>query len=174
MLKSIFAKKNVTCKMLWVMLSAILLLSLVFQYINLRRKHMIGKEKFNTETNAEPEPHDKLLFFFADWCGHCTDFKKKGLKDFIESDEVKIDIWHINENANKLDDDVKTKIAKEFNISPDNDSEITVAVKELMTKCDVKGFPTVYYMSATKSERFADSRTSEALTNFVNTMRSSQ
>lgn len=174
MLKSIFTKKNMTCKMLWIMLSVVLLLSLVFQYINLRKKHMIGKEKFNTETKAAATPNDKLLFFFADWCGHCTDFKKNGMKDFMESDAVQIDTWYINENASKLDDNVKQKIAAEFNISPDNDSEIAVAVKKMMTECDVKGFPTVYYKSATKNERFADSRTSEALTNFVNTMRSSQ
>lgn len=173
MLKTIFTKKNMTCKMLWIILSAILLLSLVFQYINLRKKNMIDKEKFNTETEASV-PNDKLLFFFADWCGHCTEFKENGMKDFMASDEVKIDVLKINENASKLDDDTKRKIATEFNISPDNDSEIAVAVKGLMTECDVKGFPTVYYKSATKSERFADSRTSEALTNFVNTMRSSQ
>jgi thiol-disulfide isomerase/thioredoxin len=131
---------------------------------------MIGKEKFNTETDAVA-PNDKLLFFFADWCGHCTAFKPE-MQKF--KDTQLIDVLEINENASKLDDNVKQKIATEFNISPDNDSEITVAVKGMMTECDVKGFPTVYYKSATKNERFADSRTSEALTNFVNTMRSSQ
>jgi thioredoxin-related protein len=156
--------------MLWIILSSVLLLSLVFQYINLRKKHMIGKEKFNTETDAVA-PNDKLLFFFADWCGHCTAFKPE-MQKF--KDTQLIDVLEINENASKLDDNVKQKIATEFNISPDNDSEITVAVKGMMTECDVKGFPTVYYKSATKNERFADSRTSEALTNFVNTMRSSQ
>lgn len=170
MLKSIFTKKNMTCKMLWVMLLAILLLSLVFQYINLRKKHIIGKEKFNTETKASA-PNDKLLFFFADWCGHCSAFKPD-MQKF--KDTKLIDVWEINENASKLDDDVKKKIATEFNISPDKDSEMSVTVKGMMTECDVKGFPTIYYKSATKSERFSDSRTSEALTNFVNTMRSSE
>ena len=170
MLKSIFTKKNMTCKMLWIMLSVVLLLSLVFQYINLRKKNMIGKEKFNTQT--EPvAPNDKLLFFFADWCGHCTAFKPE-MQKF--KDTQLIDVLEINENASKLDDNVKQKIATEFNISPDNDSEIAVAVKKMMTECDVKGFPAVYYKSATKSERFADTRDSERLTEFVNTMRSSQ
>lgn len=172
MFKSIFNKKYSTCKLMWIILSALMIISLIFQCLSLRKK-TVTKEKFDASEN-----NDKLIFFFADWCGYCTDFKNKGLKEFLDSDEVKIDVWHINAdsdtNISLLDSDTKNKITTEYNISPENDSEVSLLVKQMKDEYNIKGFPTIYYKSDTKKERFADSRTCDALNNFVKTMRTSQ
>tara|TARA_B110001452_G_scaffold248243_1_gene234853 strand:+ start:811 stop:1092 length:282 start_codon:yes stop_codon:yes gene_type:complete len=38
----------------------------------------------------------KLLFFGADWCPHCRDFKKtfKKLKEFFKADDI--EFWHVD------------------------------------------------------------------------------
>ena len=173
MLKSIFNTKKNTCKILWVILVAIILLSLLFQYMNLRKKHFMNKEKFDetTTTTNGNDDDEKLLFFYADWCGYCTEFKPV-IEQFRNSGMIKKEnFWEINENPSKLKEDTKQNIANALNISPSNDSEISVAVQQLMTEFDVKGFPAVIYKKGSTNQRFSDSRTIESLTNFINTMR---
>lgn len=172
MFKTIFNKKYSTCKLMWIILSALMIISLIFQCLSLRKK-TVTKEKFNTSEN-----NDKLIFFYADWCGYCTDFKNNGLKEFMESDEVNIDIWHINADADTnvslLDPETRNKITAEYNISSENDSEVSLLVKQMKNEYSIEGFPTIYYKSDTKTERFSTSRTCDELNTFVKNMRTSQ
>lgn len=92
------------------------------------------KESFNA-------PNDKLMFFYADWCPHCTNFKP------IVSDLKKGAMIHVD-----MLEDAATPAATK-------------------TEYDIQGYPTVYYVSSVKKVKFSGPRTMAGLETFVNTCR---
>ena len=96
------------------------------------------KEKF-------VEPQQTLLFFYADWCPHCTNFKPEVVK--FKQNNVK--------NTN-----LDVKILEE-----------SKCPKELLAKHDVKGFPTVVLVKNVNGQENTDvyrgERTADGLQRFI-------
>lgn len=101
------------------------------------------KEHFN-------ESKHTLLFFYADWCPHCTNFKPEVIK-FKKQ----------NEGNKQLD----VEMLEESTCPP-----------ELMKKHNVRGFPTVVLVTKdssgneTAARTYQGERTSDGLQHFVDTM----
>lgn len=111
--------------------SSLILLALVVACIF--RKASV-KEAFD-----ESQPKDKLLFFYATWCPHCTDFHPKVLA-YKEMGEIDVEL---------LED--KT-----------TDSS-------LKSTYSIQGYPTIYYVNedTNTKTRFNAARTTESLQSFV-------
>ena len=100
---------------------------------------MNKKEHFN-------EHKKTLLFFYADWCPHCTNFKPEVLK-FKQQNE-----------ANKQ---LEVKMLEESACPP-----------ELMKKHNVRGFPTVVLVTVDgagqeRADTYNGERSSEGLQHFI-------
>lgn len=113
----------------------------VYQMYHKKEKNVVQKEGF--EQINKPT----LIFFRANWCGHCTRFKPTWDK-FVDT-------------AN--DKDLTSKIDL---IELDVDKPESEAMK---TRCKVTGFPTVSFLKDNESpdEKFTGDRTVESLIAFV-------
>jgi hypothetical protein len=116
----------------------------VLYYLSIRNQEGFDAEKFYNTEDALALIKDTnnfvLVFHKMDGCGHCVNFTPT---------------W--NEFADKVDTLFPGKNVKCIMVDPTND-----------LSADVQGFPTVrYYKSPTDHVEFEDSRTIEALTNFV-------
>ena len=87
--------------------------------------------------------NDKLLFFYADWCGYCTQFKPEIEK--LEASNI-IQVERLN------DRDTPSTTKQKYNI---------------------QGYPTVFYICDDKKKKiqFNGERTKEALEEFIMTSR---
>ena len=87
----------------------------------------------------------KLLFFGADWCPHCRDFKKtfKKLKEFFKGDDI--DFWHID-------------LMKESN-------------KKWEEKFEVGGIPDIRIFHEGDLGQYADNRDFKTLKNYLNKLK---
>lgn len=84
---------------------------------------------------------DKLMFFYADWCPHCTSFKPI-VSDLKSSHMIHVDMLE--------------------------DAATPAATK---TEYAIQGYPTIYYVSSTKKVKFSGPRTMAGLETFVKTCR---
>ena len=97
-------------------------------------RHGPTKEAFNA-------PDDKLMFFYADWCPHCTSFKP------IVGDLKKGTLIHVD-----MLEDAATPAATK-------------------TEYNIQGYPTIYYVSPGKKVKFSGPRTMAGLETFITTCR---
>lgn len=108
------------------------------------RKYYLSKEGFEVE-NLEQEVNDgelpKLIFFGADWCGHCQNFYPTWDKMSSNNEHKK-----------------KVKFLK-VNCT-DNDDE---NVQNAMKKYNVKGFPTIIVYRNNKSEEYSGPREEDSI-----------
>lgn len=89
----------------------------------------------------EPMTEETLIFFYADWCGYCQQFKP-------EVEKYKgIPVQYVN-------------------CTSPSDTE-----KQLMREYDVSGFPAVFYRSSTSVITFNKQRTLEGIEEFVSECR---
>jgi thiol-disulfide isomerase/thioredoxin len=106
---------------------------------------LVKKYKSKAET-FQPNDHKTLLFFKAQWCGHCTRFKP--VWDSVVSE------CNSNDRYKNID----------F-IEMDVDEEET---KPYMEKHQVRGFPHVVMTKPDGAEKvFAGNRTSDELLSFI-------
>lgn len=91
---------------------------------------------------------DTILYFYANWCPHCTTFKP----------EV---IQFKNRQANS-NNPVDVRLLEESNCPP-----------ELMKKHNIRGFPTVIYTSKDKTIEFNGERNAVSLEAFLDQCRRS-
>lgn len=132
-----FLTKKKNMNKLLILVGVLLLLLLI-------RKYYLSKEGFEVE-NLEQEVNDgelpKLIFFGADWCGHCQNFYPTWDKMSSNNEHKK-----------------KVKFLK-VNCT-DNDDE---NVQDAMKKYNVKGFPTLIVYRNNKSEEYSGPREEDSI-----------
>lgn len=109
-----------------------------------------GFEPSVSSLESELENKKCLVLFYADWCGHCKNFKP---------------IWdEVASDVNTGDDKKLMKV----NVGNGTDAE-----QEIMEKYNVNGFPTVVLVDNTNSfqslEVYEGERTKDSLVQYVNT-----
>jgi thiol-disulfide isomerase/thioredoxin len=176
-----------TCKSLSIILALTIIVSIFLQYLQMRRTRtnppkQNTKETFSDQSNEE----DYLLFFYADWCGHCTAFKP-AVRDFYDTNMIRV--LYINNSGQFVDDENTTskkdsskkyvEMTKEYIENKNNitsDSELELFNKNLQKEFDVTGYPTLYYVKNNNKSKFGGSYTRdvESLERFVSDMRDSQ
>ena len=82
----------------------------------------------------------KLLFFYADWCGHCTKFKPTWAA--LENEDLGVSMEKVNCTDNKN-------------------------VPELAKKYDVSGFPTLIYVHGDTHREYSGNRSKEDVISFI-------
>ena len=119
---------------------AFFILSILYILVVLKQKKDIKSQKESFTLD------DELLFFYADWCAHCTRFKPE-VANFEQTGMIKI--TYLNDKT------TKSVIKNEYNI---------------------EGYPTIYYVNHTNNKKipFGGPRTMEGLQNFVKECRSSR
>jgi thiol-disulfide isomerase/thioredoxin len=122
-----------------VFLYIILIVLVVFATRYLYIHYMKKKEHYS-------EPQREVLFFYATWCPHCTNFKPEVVKF---------------KQQNQHNKNLQVKLLEE-----------SVCPPEMMKKYDIKGFPTVLLVfkdnaGAETVEQYNGERTSAGLQHFV-------
>lgn len=134
-IKFLTNKKNIN--KLLILVGILLLLLLI-------RKYYFSKEGFEVE-NLEEEVKEgdlpKLIFFGADWCGHCQNFYPT---------------WDKMSSNNEYEN--KVKFLK-VNCTDNEDENVQNAMK----KYNVKGFPTLIIYRNNKSEEYTGPREEESI-----------
>ena len=82
----------------------------------------------------------KLLFFYADWCGHCTKFKPTWKA--LESENLGVSL----EKVNCTDTKNTPELAKKYNVG---------------------GFPTIIYVHGDTHEEYSGDRSKESIISFI-------
>ena len=130
--KKMFEPKNLPKLLL--LLAVLLVLFLVHRYFL--------KEGFESKSgDLEEEIADgkKVVLFYADWCGHCKEFKP---------------VW--DETAKEVNKDEKKMIKV-------NCGEGTIEDKKIMEKYQVDGYPTIIIFEDGKPKKYDGKRTKEDL-----------
>lgn len=125
-MKMLTIQKTVCCVVSFVILSMLM--------YKIYTMFMVKKEGFE---------EDKLYFFHAKWCGHCTKFLPD-VESFSKRELITVDIVE--------------------------DSDIT---DELRTEFDVNAYPMLYYKNTSKNikELYEGERSSKGIEEFVEKMR---
>jgi len=123
----------------YTLLLVVLLLTVVLTLV-LIKKLRKNKEKF-------VEEQDVILFFYANWCPHCTTFKPE--------------VIQFKNNQAKSKHPVDVQLLEE-----------ATCPKELMQKHNVRGFPTVVYTNKSKTVEFNGQRSNAGLEAFLDQCRS--
>jgi protein disulfide-isomerase-like protein len=130
--KKMFEPKNLPKLLL--LLAVLLVLFLVHRYFL--------KEGFESKSgDLEEDIADgkKVVLFYADWCGHCKEFKP---------------VW--DETAKEVNKDEKKMIKV-------NCGEGTIEDKKIMEKYQVDGYPTIIIFEDGKPKKYDGKRTKEDL-----------
>ena len=131
----------------WCACCAVLVIVLLLGAIHVYTMYNKKETSVNKKEGFEEINKPTLIFFRANWCGHCTRFKPTWDK-FVDA-------------AN--DKDLTSKIDL---IELDVDKPESNMMK---ARCKVSGYPTVCFLKDNESpdEKFAGERTVEALMDFV-------
>lgn len=103
-------------------LCTVLALLAVLAVLYLVRKKFFGKEGFSDDVKAEDlqaeiENKDVLVFFYADWCGHCQSFKPEWEKLEKEVDKSEgIDIELVKVNCGDAENPAHKKIMSTYSV----------------------------------------------------------
>lgn len=103
-------------------LRTVVALLAVLAVLYLVRGYFFGKEGFSDDVKAEDlqsqiENKDVLVFFYADWCGHCQSFKPEWekLEKEVEKNE-KITIELVKVNCGDAENPAHKKIMNDFSV----------------------------------------------------------
>ena len=102
--------------------------------------------KTDTFTNIEESPKYVIMFFYADWCGHCTRFKPE---------------------FEKFEKNIKSQVSNNsYELKYMNGDD--KSTQELMSKHNVTGFPTVVCENSlsTETQTYKGPRTESGLIEF--------
>jgi len=99
---------------------------------------------FNADTEKFSEEGKKVVFVYADWCGHCTKFKEEWSKFEEKCKEMGIKCEALNVDDKENDD--------------------------FLEKHDVNSFPTLLVFKGTEVVTYEGDRTANDLLSFVEAM----
>lgn len=103
-------------------LRTVVALLAVLAVLYLVREYFFGKEGFSDDVKAEDlqsqiENKDALVFFYADWCGHCQSFKpewEKLEKEVEKNENTTIELVKVN--CGDAENPSHKKIMKDFSV----------------------------------------------------------
>ena len=127
--------KNKSIKMV---ITGLFILAVLFVIYNATKKE--GFELSPADFSEQLNNGKKLVLIYADWCGHCKKIKPTWDK--------------VSEKVNKEDELKMVKI---------NCGEGTPEQKQLMSKYDVDGYPTILIVDNGKATPYEGDRTEDAL-----------
>ena len=127
--------KNKSIKMV---ITGLFILAVLFVIYNATKKE--GFELSPADFSEKLDHGKKLVLIYADWCGHCKKIKPTWDK--------------VSEKVNKEDELKMVKI---------NCGEGTPEQKQLMSKYDVDGYPTILIVDNGKATPYEGDRTEDAL-----------
>lgn len=99
---------------------------------------IILSHRYQCKKESFVDNHDKLMFFYADWCPHC-----KSLKPIVQS---------IKDNSSLIDIEMLEDASTPSNVKKD---------------FNIQGYPTIYYVHDSKKIKFTGARTKDAIESFV-------
>jgi len=141
-----------TQKVLFVLLTLLLVYCsfLIFAYLqkkNLDKKKVHFKETFEDSAESKKSKKAKIILIWAEWCGHCVDFKPK----FEKCRQEVSDSTVLNDKIEVIDY---------------NDKDYPTKIKEY----GGKGFPTVVFEDTEGNfDSYEGPRTTDGLISFINT-----
>lgn len=123
----------------------VILIALVGVYFYMQQNKATGQENFES-TKLKPTSDKELTMalFYAEWCGHCKNFKPDWEKVKNQLDQTRINGVKINMVS--IDCDKEGDLAKQY---------------------DVADFPTIKCITKDKVIEYDEDRSAEAVTKFV-------
>ena len=143
LISKIFKNKKLLITGLLTIITLLIVLYYVRAYMY-KIQELDTKEAMTGSSNNEAE----IIFFFADWCPHCT--KAKPIVDELKSKYNNRTINNKKVSFKYIDCSVETQ-----------------DMKRDMEKYDVESFPTIVIQNGDKVTKFEDKVEAEALSQFI-------
>lgn len=143
LISKIFKNKKLLITGLLTIITLLIVLYYVRAYMY-KIQELDTKEAMTGSSNNEAE----IIFFFADWCPHCT--KAKPIVDELKSKYNNRTINNKKVSFKYIDCSVETQ-----------------DMKRDMEKYDVESFPTIVIQNGDKVTKFEDKVEAEALSEFI-------